>query len=553
MEINRAIIAVVLSVVIFIGWTYFYGPKTSQQTETELEQPVQETPPTTAPPVISAEATAQSAPEPATSPQGAPRLIAVDNGVLHLVFSETGGRLVSCRLLQFLEDTSPGAPGKELVEIKEDGLAPLGLTSTQGSIQGLDEARFQALTDMDSLSAWEREATLSFRWVSPQGVEVVKRYRIRPQDYLFDLEVELTNRSGRNIDDNLGLILNARHDPKEGGRYAFKGFGCYVDDELHEKKPGKLKEPQIFAGRISWGGYENSYFLQAMVPEEGQGSMRGELLDRAKDKELVSVRFTSTPYSLAAGSVKSFRYKLFFGPKEIDLLDEQGYDLAESINMGWFDIIAKPFLFFLKFIYNRLHNYGLAIIILTVCVKLVFWPLTQKSYKSMKAMRALQPQMTKMREKWKDDKQRLNQEMIALYKSYKVNPMGGCLPMIVQIPVFIALYRLLDYAIELRHAPFWLWINDLSAPDRLFHLPKVPFMEPPYGIPVLTLLMGASMFFQQKMTPMAGDPMQAKMMLFMPFIFTVIFINFPSGLVLYWFINNLLSVAQQMMIYRQKT
>ena len=160
--------------------------------------------------------------------------------------------------------------------------------------------------------------------------------------------------------------------------------------------------------------------------------------------------------------------------------------------------------------------------------------------------------MAKLREKYKNDKQKLNQEMMGLYKTYKVNPMGGCLPMVIQIPVFFALFRVLGGCIELRHAPFALWITDLSAPGRLFNFPfEIPFMAPPYGIPVLTLLMGASMFLQQKMTPTPGDPMQAKIMMFLPVIFTFMFINFPSGLVLYWLINNILSIGQQYRIHRQ--
>jgi YidC/Oxa1 family membrane protein insertase len=169
----------------------------------------------------------------------------------------------------------------------------------------------------------------------------------------------------------------------------------------------------------------------------------------------------------------------------------------------------------------------------------------------MGEMRRLQPLMQEIREKYKDDKTRMNQEMMALYRTYKVNPMGGCLPMLIQLPVFFALYRMLYSAIELRHAPFFGWINDLSAPDRLFHFGfKIPFMDPPYGIPVLTLVMGATMLIQQKMSPQAGDPSQAKMMMLMPVVFTFIFINFSSGLVLYWLVSNLFSIAQQ--YYTQK-
>ena len=170
----------------------------------------------------------------------------------------------------------------------------------------------------------------------------------------------------------------------------------------------------------------------------------------------------------------------------------------------------------------------------------------------MKEMRKLQPMMAKIREKYKNNKQEMQKQLMNLYKTYKINPMGGCLPMIVQIPVFFALYKVLPGSIELRHAPFFLWIKDLSAPDRLFSFPfQIPFMSPPYGIPVLTLIMGASMFLQQKMTPVAGDPAQAKMMMFLPIIFTFLFINFPSGLVLYWLVNNLLSIDQKYRINKQ--
>jgi len=216
-----------------------------------------------------------------------------------------------------------------------------------------------------------------------------------------------------------------------------------------------------------------------------------------------------------------------------------------------FDFIAKPCVWLMNLFYSVIPNYGVAIIILTIMVKLILWPLGTKSYKSMSEMKKLQPLMKEIREKYKNDKKRMNEEVMGLYRTYKINPLGGCLPMIVQLPVFFALYRMLYEAIELRHAPFFLWIDDLSAPDRLFRFGfSIPFMEPPYGIPVLTLIMGATMLLQQKMSPPMGDATQAKMMMFMPIVFTVIFINFSSGLVLYWLINNILSIAQQ--YYTQK-
>ncbi len=551
---KRALLAVVLSLLVFIIYTQFLTPKPAQPPSTPPKQAEEAAPPTTAQPTPLLKPAAPAA-SPAARPQPTERPvreIEVENGLLRLIFSEKGARLRSCRLLRFKETNDPHSPPKELIDVPLDDLAPLGLSSLNGRLPGLDDAVFGAETDEQKITVGDKPREIIFRWLSPSGVEVVKRFIVRPQDYVIGLKVELINRSAKSLDDNLGLALTARQEKGEGGRYAFKGFGAFVNNKLFEEKPKKFKEePMVLSGDVSWGGYENSYFLQALIPLSGQGSFKASLAGGEKDREIVVVRYTSPPFSLAVGGSESFDFDLFFGPKEIGVLNRAGHNLDAALNMGWFDLIAKPFLYFLKYIYKVVPNFGVAIIILTIGVKIIFWPLTQKSYKSMKAMQKLQPQMAKLRERYKNDKQRMNQELMGLYKAHKVNPMGGCLPMIIQIPVFIALYRLLDYAIELRHAPFLLWISDLAAPDRLFRFPfHLPLMEPPYGIPVLTLLMGASMFLQQKMTPTPGDPTQAKVMLLMPIVFTFVFINFPSGLVLYWLTNNVLSIAQQVLINR---
>jgi YidC/Oxa1 family membrane protein insertase len=208
-------------------------------------------------------------------------------------------------------------------------------------------------------------------------------------------------------------------------------------------------------------------------------------------------------------------------------------DLEKAIDFGMFDIIAKPLLYILKYLNKATHNYGLAIIILTIIIKIIFFPLTHKSYKSMKAMKDLQPKMMALKKKYKNEKERLNREVMNLYRTNKVNPLGGCLPLLVQFPIFIAFYWVLLGSIELRHAPFMLWIKDLSAHDPYYITP---------------ILMGASMFIQQKMTPTVGDPTQAKVMLAMPIIFTFLFLKFPSGLVIYWLVNNVLQIFQQLYI-----
>jgi YidC/Oxa1 family membrane protein insertase len=208
--------------------------------------------------------------------------------------------------------------------------------------------------------------------------------------------------------------------------------------------------------------------------------------------------------------------------------------LENAIDFGsWIKWLAMPLLIVLKWIFQYVQNYGIAIIILTILIKIIFWPLGNKSYKSMKEMQKLQPKMQELREKYKDDKQKLSQETMALYKTHKVNPLGGCLPILIQIPVFFGLYKVLLYAIELRHSPFFFWIQDLSAKDPYYITP---------------IIMGATMFIQQKMTPTMGDPMQAKIMLLMPVVFTFLFLNFPSGLVLYWLFNNIISIGQQVYI-----
>ena len=243
------------------------------------------------------------------------------------------------------------------------------------------------------------------------------------------------------------------------------------------------------------------------------------------------------PYrQLKAGESLTTSYRVYIGPKEYERLKELGANASEIIDYGWFGLFAKPLVFLMKVFYKYTHNYGIAIILLTIFIKLIFYPLTDKSMKSMKAMQIIQPEMNSLREKYKNDTQRLNQEIMGLYKKHKVNPMGGCLPMLIQIPVFFALYKALLVAIELRQAPFFWWITDLAAKDPLFVTP---------------LLMGVTMYFQQKMTPMSGDQKQMQMMTkVLPVVFTILFLNFPSGLVLYFLVNNIITIGEH--YYREK-
>jgi YidC/Oxa1 family membrane protein insertase len=241
---------------------------------------------------------------------------------------------------------------------------------------------------------------------------------------------------------------------------------------------------------------------------------------------------------------------VYLGPKGFDDLEHAGHDLVQAVDLGWFWFIAKPLLLMLRMIEAAVGNYGWAIILLTLAVRVMFYPVNKKQIEAMKGMQRIQPEVKKIQEKYKDDREKMNVEMMELYRRHKVNPLSGCLPMLVQLPVFIGLYNVLLQSIELRHAPFLGWMHDLSQPDRLGSL-AIPFVEPA-GIPVMTLLMGASMILQQKMTPSTADPAQQRAMLFMPVVFTVMFVNFPAGLVLYWLSNNILSIAQQWLSNRQQ-
>jgi YidC/Oxa1 family membrane protein insertase len=337
--------------------------------------------------------------------------------------------------------------------------------------------------------------------------------------------------------------------PGKKNSNVFEGPSALIDKSLETIEVSDIAKKNTLTGKIKWLALQSRYFTTSLIPlKEEDATLRLAVLPG----NVVEAQYDAPEQVIAPNSRQSSEYLLFFGPKDINAVRPAGHQLEQIVDFGMFDILARPCLWLLNFIYGVIPNYGVAIIILTILTKIILWPLGTKSYKSMSQMKKLQPLIQEIREKYKNDRKKMNEEVMRLHKTYSINPVGGCLPMILQIPVFFALYRMLDQAIELRHAHFLWWINDLSAPDRLFNFDfSIPFMEPPYGIPVLTLVMGATMFWQQKMSPPAGDPAQAKMMLMMPVVFTFIFINFSAGLVLYWLVNNVLSIAQQSYIQKK--
>ncbi|AGF78307.1 protein translocase subunit yidC [Desulfocapsa sulfexigens DSM 10523] len=548
MDIYRTFLAIILSFVILIGYQYFFvgfGPsevsleesavqKESVATESSVPQKAA---------ITATPATMSADVQSMVRPERDAQTIVVDTDLYTASLSEDGGSVTSFILKDYRETLAEASLGMEMVKVDGTEGFPLefswGSVATTGTFYdaGGSGVTFQGNTGKLVMKG------------RGNGLELVREYVFSKDSYLMELKVRVKNVSSGVLQGNAALHQSNTpfRETGPGSQFLFIGPAYFmneslteVDSDLYESGPGTV------SGQMDWAGYEGTYFICAILPQDKSAT---SLTMASFGEDGVKMQMNSDLDTLQPGEEKVYSYKLFFGPKKLDVLKSIGSNLNKAVNFGWFDVIAQPTLYLLNFFYGIVKNYGIAIILVTIIFKAIFWPITQKGLKSMKNMQKLQPKMAKLKEKYKGDPTKMNQEVMNLYKTYKVNPLGGCLPMVLQIPVFFALYKVLLMCIELRHAPFMLWITDLSAPDRLFIGIDIPYVG---GIPVLTLLMGGSMFLQQKMTPTTADPTQAKIMMFLPVLFTFMFINFASGLVLYWFVNNLLAIFQQQMINRQK-
>lgn len=546
---KKTILALLLSLCVLMIWTALFEPDAGKTPPNrkdlfKREKLIRSEPSPT--PATAKEEPRQVArdTEETPSPEVAEKEIEVETPLYRAVFSNAGPTIKSFKLKNYRLKLDPDSPLVEMVSLKEDRESPLrvdflGPNHPEGGRINyrVDDASFHLAPDSPPRD-------LTFSAPLPGGLTLIQVFRIYPDTYHVDLTVSLRNRSEEEVAGTFRAILRALPIQKKDSYYSFTGASLLLRGEVEKIKSKDLKkEDKFFSGPIGWVAYEEDYFMSAIIPDNPSS---GDFKGRLKPSGVIEATYESAPFSLAYNEERSSVFTVYYGPRDLTVLKQLGKKLELAINFGWTDMFAKPLLYAMRYFNQYVNNYGVAIILITILIKILFWPLTHTSYKSMKELQKLQPLMNKIREKHKGNKEQMNKELMALYKTYKVNPMGGCLPMVIQIPVFFALFRILGNSIELRHAPFIFWINDLSAPDRLFNFPfQIPFMSPPYGIPVLTLLMGASMFVQQKLTPTVGDPTQAKVMMFLPLIFTVMFINFPSGLVLYWLVNNILSIGQQ--------
>ena len=544
--------AIVLAFFILLGYQYLFVAPDQEQKQPVVEKtavdtqqniPAPEMQPVPAPAeIVQAEPPAQFE-QPVNLPAQQGRDIIVETNNYKAVFSETGGGIKSFRLKKYRDAADPDAELKEL--ISTDSFRDLPLYFTWGvEPRRAQIPLFEADKETLRVDAGENQ-TLTMTAQLSSGLQVTRRMTFSPDSYMINIAVDVYNSSPTALQGSPYLSLTNRPFDSTSARYMFSGPAALFDGKLLEIKQKDLeKAAQTLQGNITWAAFEGTYFMTGIIPE----IQSNQTLKLTAEGDMVNTLLVSPEEVIPAAGHLQYNYQAYFGPKRITTLREAGHDLELIVNFGWFDKIARPALYLLNFFYGYVGNYGIAIILVTVLIKILFWPIAQKGLKSMKNMQKIQPKMAKLKEKYKNDSARLNQEMMGLYKTYKVNPLGGCLPMILQIPVFFALYKVLLQAIELRHAPFMLWITDLAAPDRLMIGVDIPYLG---GIPVLTLLMGGSMFLQQRMTPSPADPTQAKIMMFLPVIFTFMFLNFASGLVLYWLVNNLLSIAQQYVINKQ--
>jgi len=456
-------------------------------------------------------------------PAGEAPTVLVETDVFRATLTTTGARLIGFELKRYRRSVHRDSPPLNLVDGQRTAFPltlQLGADATDAAIAYTADRERLVLTA-------DQEGEVTFQGVRADGSAIAKRLRFRGSSYLFELQVDAPGQP-------VGLVLvPIAPEGAAGGQYSGQErVVTLAGGKLKERDLSELADAVPPVDQAMWGGFAAQYFAALAMPREGTARV---VMGTLEDTPVVRV-------DAAAEGRGRYAFELFFGPKERRTLLGLGHDLARVVDYGWFWFIAIPLLVLLELLHRVTGNYGLDIIVLTTLVKVVTIPLTQTSFKSMKAMQQLQPEMLQLRERFKDDQAELQKRIMELYKRHKVNPLSGCLPMVLQIPIFVGLYNALIHAIELRHAPFMLWIDDLSAPDRL--------MIGGIGIPVLTLLMGASMLAQQWLTPQQGDPTQQKIMMIMPVIFTFMFINFPAGLVLYWLVNNLLTIAQQYWMLR---
>ena len=587
---KNLVLAIALSVAILFGFElYFKETRPPQSPEGQkVERPADHSSvPSTSPPVTPTTPVAPNASsEPAASGSqaqvpssfsapGSPapltqanrnavlastKRILIDTPRLFGSISLTGGLIDDLTLADYREDIEPKSA--EIVLLN-----PQGMTASYYSQYGWSTTGAAKVPQPNTV--WRSKSTkltpenpVVLTWNNGDGL-MFKRIIAVDNNYMFTITQEIVNRSNAaQTFASYGLVSRSTT-PKTTDFYILhEGLLGVFDDTLVEIDYDDIQSDKLVqkSSTGGWIGITDKYWLAALVPDQS-GPVNARFIHTKKDAiDTYQVDFVGQPQTVAPGSSIQAVSHVFAGAKEVRLLDAyeeqigvKRFDLA--IDFGWFYFLTKPIFYALLWLNDRILNLGLSILVLTVGIKLAFFPLANKSYVSMSKMKKLQPKMVEIRERFGDDKMRMNQEMMDLYKKEKVNPASGCLPILVQIPVFFALYKVLFVTIEMRHAPFYGWVKDLSAPDptSLFNLFGLLNWSPPEFllIGIWPIFMGLTMYLQQKLNPQPADPVQAKIFMFLPLFFTFLLARFPAGLVIYWAWNNLLSILQQWIIMRR--
>jgi YidC/Oxa1 family membrane protein insertase len=552
---RNAFLAFALSFLVLSVWMTWEAKNNPPPAEpvAEATQPQAGVPATPSPAPAAAPVPATAAPAAPVPPPPvvAEELIDVTTPLYHVVLTSRGAGVRRFELTRYTAPSSEGGGPVALIA-RADGEAPAFATPfAELGIGELGRADFSVVSQDSREISFER---------THAGVSVRKTYVFDDESYRFRLRVEVANAGAAPVAPEFGVALPEQDQP--GSDFNQLTIAALVQGSLEKELVasfggagmlggifgGKPEPQRDFAGDIEWSGAYSHYFLTALIPDIARDARVRWLAVRPHEEALVTM--SQPAVSVPPATAVTREYSIYAGPKDPDRLAAVGAQLDRSIDLGWSWMapLTRAFLWLLKACYAVIPNYGVAIILLTIIVRLFTAPLAAKQMKSMKRMGELSPKMKELQAKYKDDRQQQSQEMMKLYKEAGVNPLGGCLPMVFQIPVFIGLYYALQSSIDLRQAPFMLWIDDLSRPETLFTIPG-------FGWPVrvLPVLMTLSMVLQQRMTPMTTmDPVQARtMQIVMPIRFFFMFYGFPAGLVLYWFVSNLLAIAQQVYLNRQ--
>ena len=533
MDNQRLVLFAILSVLILMLWSAWESeqrPVAAQDPKSKQEVPA-------APAAPGAPQQSALAPAVAQLENGA--RIHVTTDLLKVEIDTQGGdlRVVELRKHPVSVD-QPNKPfrlfddqGKKVFIAQSGLLAREGALPNHKTLYSAEASHYELVKGQDTL-------TVRLNWSGPEGLRVAKIYTFHRNDYSVDLRYEVAN-TGRKAQDVYlyAQFLRSYEETSYGLTTlpTYSGGAIYTKEKLYEKIDLDQMRDKTLArdAEGGWVAILQHYFLGVWLPG---ATDRNQFYSNAQPGNLLAIGYkTLTPVPIAAGGKATLGTHLYVGPKEQARLEKLSEGMVLSVDYGFLTIIAAPLFWLLAWLHKLVNNWGWAIILLTILIKAVFYPLSRASYRSMAHMRKMQPRMAALKERHGDDKQKLNQAMMELYKTEKINPLGGCLPILIQIPVFIALYWVLLESVELRQAPWALWIKDLSVQDPYYVLP---------------VLMGASMLAQQWLNPQPVDPMQQKLMYALPVVFTGMFLFFPSGLVLYWVVQNILSIAQQWQINR---